>query len=315
MATTPFTAPRPAQYPPIPTPLTRRTAISELPPGPRSPFLTLKFQKDTPGFLRAARDQYGDLTSFFLGGQLFYGAFAPEMVHEVTVSKQHSFIKGVGFDRMRKVLGTGLLTNEEPIHLRHRRLMQSPFHISKISSYAETMLTLTEKHIGKWGKEIALGPEMMALTFDIVAEILFGTDISDDTERVQRSMHIAINQIERTMLPGLDRMDYWPIPYFKKFHEAADDLNDVATKIIRTRIENNVKRDDLLGILLEAKTPEGDRLSAEEVSDETLTLILSGHETTANVLTWAFAYLSQNPQYWNLLATEAEYVQIGRAHV
>ena len=134
MATTPFTAPRPAQYPPIPTPLTRRTAISELPPGPRSPFLTLKFQKDTPGFLRAARDQYGDLTSFFLGGQLFYGAFAPEMVHEVTVSKQHSFIKGVGFDRMRKVLGTGLLTNEEPIHLRHRRLMQSPFHISKISS-------------------------------------------------------------------------------------------------------------------------------------------------------------------------------------
>ena len=308
MATTPFTAPRPAQYPPIPTPLTRRTAISELPPGPRSPFLTLKFQKDTPGFLRAARDQYGDLTSFFLGGQLFYGAFAPEMVHEVTVSKQHSFIKGVGFDRMRKVLGTGLLTNEEPIHLRHRRLMQSPFHISKISSYAETMLTLTEKHIGQWGKEIALGPEMMALTFDIVAEILFGTDISDDTERVQRSMHIAINQIERTMLPGLDRMDYWPIPYFKKFHEAADDLNDVATKIIRTRIENNVKRDDLLGILLEAKTPEGDRLSAEEVSDETLTLILSGHETTANVLTWAFAYLSQNPQYWNLLATEAEYV-------
>ena len=137
----PFQAPRPAEYAPIPKPLTRRSLKGRsIPPGPRSPLLTLQFQKDTPGFLRAARDQFGDCTSFFLGRQLFIGAFSPEMVHEVTVSKQHQFIKGVGFDRMRKVLGTGLLTNEEPIHLRHRRLMQSPFHISKISSYANTMV-------------------------------------------------------------------------------------------------------------------------------------------------------------------------------
>jgi len=310
MAITPFTAPRPAEYAPIPKPLTRRTVKMEIPAGPRSPLLTLQFQKDTPGFLRGARDQFGDLTSFFLGGQLFYGAFAPEMVHEVTVSKQHSFIKGVGFERMRKVLGTGLLTNEEPIHLRHRRLMQSPFHISKISSYAETMLALTEKHISNWqvGSEIKLGPEMMSLTFDIVAEILFGTDISEDTERVQRSMHIAIDRIERTMLPGLDRMDSWPIPYFRKFHSAADDLNEVATKIIRNRIAQGIKRDDLLGILLEAQTPDGERLSPEEISDETLTLILSGHETTANVLTWVFSYLSENPKYWEGLVSEAEQV-------
>lgn len=314
MATTPFTAPRPAEYAPIPKPLKRRLVKTELPPGPRSPLLTLQFQKDTPGFLRNARDQFGELTSFFLGGQLFYGAFAPEMVHEVTVSKQHSFIKGVGFERMRKVLGTGLLTNEEPIHLRHRRLMQSPFHISKISSYAETMLALTEKHIAKWqiGNEIKLGPEMMSLTFDIVAEILFGTDISKDTERVQRSMHIAIDRIERTMLPGLDRLDNLPIPYFRKFHSAADDLNEVATKIIRNRIDQGIKRDDLLGILLEAQTPDGERLSAEEISDETLTLILSGHETTANVLTWVFSYLSENPKHWESLATEADQVLASR---
>ena len=309
--TTPFTSPRPAEYAPIPTPLKRRDLKDrQIPPGPRSPLLTLQFQKDTPGFLRSARDQFGDLTSFFLGGQLFYGAFAPEMVHEVTVSKQHSFIKGVGFERMRKVLGTGLLTNEEPIHLRHRRLMQSPFHISKISSYAETMLLLTEKHISNWQNtdEIELGPEMMSLTFDIVAEILFGADISEDTQRVQKSMHIAIDRIERTMLPGLDRMDAWPIPYFRKFQSAADDLNDVASKIIRNRLAQGIKRDDLLGILLEAQTPEGERLSESEVSDETLTLILSGHETTANVLTWVFSYLSENPQFWSELAAEADEV-------
>lgn len=308
---TPFTAPRPESYAPIPRPLRRRDARSlSLPQGPRSPLLTLRFQKDTPGFLRQARDSYGDANSFFLGGQLFICAFAPEMVHEIAVSKQRSFIKGVGFERMRKVLGTGLLTNEEPIHLRHRRLMQSPFHISKISSYADTMMSLTQKHIAHWkfGDEISLGPELMSLTFDIVADILFGSDISGETERVQRSMHIAIDRIERTMLPGLDRFDNWPIPYFSKFKQASDDLHSVATRIVGNRIAAGIKRDDLLGILLEAQTPEGERLSPEEISDETLTLILSGHETTANVLTWAFAYLSKNPEHWSALAEEASRV-------
>jgi cytochrome P450 len=60
-----------------------------------------------------------------------------------------------------------------------------------------------------------------------------------------------------------------------------------------------------MGVLLEATTPEGEKLSAREVSDETLTLILSGHETTANVLTWVFSYLSQHPKYWSDLAAEA----------
>jgi cytochrome P450 len=232
------------------------------------------------------------------------------MVNEVTVSKQHQFIKGVGFDRMRKVLGTGLLTNEEPIHLRHRRLMQSPFHISKISSYADTMLALTRKHISTWrdGDVVALGPEMMALTFDIVADILFGTDISADTTKVQRAMHIAIDRIERTMLPGLDRFDHLNIPYFRKFGSASNELHEVATRIVNERITQGIKRDDLMGVLLEATTPEGEKLSAREVSDETLTLILSGHETTANVLTWVFSYLSENPKYWSELANEADVV-------
>ncbi|MBM3656062.1 MAG: cytochrome P450 [Actinobacteria bacterium] len=307
----PFQTPRPAEYAPIPKPLKKRDLKGlKIPDGPRSAFLTLRFQRDTPAFLLDARDRYGDCSSFLLGGQLFITAFSPEMVHEVTVSKQSSFIKGVGFDRMRKVLGSGLLTNEEPIHLRHRRLMQSPFHISKISSYAQTMLSLTRKHISNWkdGQVVALGPEMMSLTFDIVADILFGTDISADTKRVQDSMHIAIDRIERTMLPGLDRLDNLPIAYFRKFEKAANELHEVATRIVNERIASGIMRDDLMGVLLEAQTVEGERLTPREISDETLTLILSGHETTANVLTWTFAYLSQNPRYWDGLAEEAEAV-------
>ncbi|MGA1158285.1 MAG: cytochrome P450 [Candidatus Nanopelagicaceae bacterium] len=308
MAVSPFRSPRPASYPHIPTPIHRgRARDLKLPPGPRSLTLTLRFQKDTPGFLRDVRDQYGQIASFYLGRELFIAAFDPAMVHEVTVSKQRSFIKGVGFDRMRKVLGTGLLTNEEPIHLRHRRLMQAPFHINRISNYSRTMLELTRKHLNSWriNSTVEIGPEMMALTFDIVADILFGTDIKDDTQAVQESMHIAIDRIERTMLPGLEKTDYLPLPYFKRFERAADRLHHIATRIVEERIRSDVKRDDLLGLLLESETSEGEKLSESEISDETLTLILSGHETTANVLTWTFAYLDKRPDLWKALSEEA----------
>jgi cytochrome P450 len=110
------------------------------------------------------------------------------------------------------------------------------------------------------------------------------------------------------MLPGLDRFDHLNIPYFRKFGSASNELHEVATRIVNERITQGIKRDDLMGVLLEATTPEGEKLSAREVSDETLTLILSGHETTANVLTWVFSYLSENPKYWSELANEADVV-------
>jgi hypothetical protein len=91
--------------------------------------------------------KYGDHVSFFLSKRLFIGLFSPAAVHEVTVAQQHSFVKGVGFARMRKVLGEGLLTNEEPIHLNHRRMMQPPFHHGNLDGYVSLMFDLVEKYM------------------------------------------------------------------------------------------------------------------------------------------------------------------------
>ena len=59
-----------------------------------------------------------------------------------------------------------------------------------------------------------------------------------------------------------------------------------------------------------------DQISMAHIRDEVLTLILSGHETTANMMTWAFAYLSENPDFANKLNFEAsnqEWLKQGRA--
>jgi cytochrome P450 len=174
---------------------------------------------------------------------------------------------------MRKVLGEGLLTNEEPIHLNHRRLMQPPFHHGNLDSYVAIMHRLVDQHISKWdGKSsINLAPEMMALTLEIVSQCLFGLDSSKYTAQIAHSMEIAIDRIERTMLPGLERFDKSALSYFVAFEEAANQLADIAEEIIQSRIASNTTHtDDLLGILLQMR----EHISMEHIRDEVLTLIL-----------------------------------------
>jgi cytochrome P450 len=167
------------------------------------------------------------------------------------------------------------------------------------------MYQLVNEHTNKWRNKssIDLTPEMMELTLEIVSRCLFGLDSHQYTKAIAQSMEVAIDRIERTMLPGLERFDNSTIKYFKDFEVASDRLVDIAEAIINKRIESNEKKDDdLLGILLQMR----DQISVDHIRDEVLTLILSGHETTANVMSWAFSYLSKNLKIRKDLEDEAD---------
>ena len=305
----PFSAPRPSEYTAIPAPILRKQwqGDSRL-PGPKpifSDLLTPTFIIDTPNFLLSMQKKYGNACSFFLSRRLFIGLFSPSAVHEVTVAQQHKFVKGVGFARMRKVLGEGLLTNEEPIHLAHRRMMQPPFHHGNLDAYVAIMHNLITEHTEAWKEKstVDIAPEMMELTLEIVSRCLFGLDSHEYTQIIAKSMEVAIDRIERTMLPGLERFDKSAIKYFKEFEVASYKLVDTAEAIINKRLQSGEnKDDDLLGIMLQMR----DHISIEHIRDEVLTLILSGHETTANVMSWAFSYLSKNPEVRKELEAEAD---------
>jgi cytochrome P450 len=277
-------------------------------PGPNpifSDLLTPTFIINTPSFLLSMQKKYGNACSFFLSRRLFIGLFSPAAVHEVTVAQQHKFVKGVGFARMRKVLGEGLLTNEEPIHLAHRRMMQPPFHHGNLDAYVAIMHNLITEHTQAWKQKstVDIAPEMMELTLEIVSRCLFGLDSHEYTQIIAESMEVAIDRIERTMLPGLERFDKSSLKYFKEFEVASDKLVDTAEAIINKRLQSGEnKDDDLLGIMLQMR----DHISIEHIRDEVLTLILSGHETTANVMSWAFSYLSKNPEVRKELEAEAD---------
>ena len=170
------------------------------------------------------------------------------------------------------------------------------------------MQRVVKDHIGRWevGSQVEAAEEMMELTFQIVAQILFSTEIGEFAKGVQHHMGIAIDRIERTMLPGFDRYDEWPVPYFRKFKSSSNYLSEVAEEIIGRRLASGEIGEDLLGLLIQARDEDDSQLSADDVRDETLTLILSGHETTANVTTWAMSYLRDREDIWDGLAAEAK---------
>ena len=133
---------------------------------------------------------------------------------------------------------------------------------------------VTKAHLARWsdGKSIGLAPEMMELTLAIVARCLFGMDSEKYTQAIAENMEVAIDRIERTMLPGLDRFDGSAIQYFRRFEEASDRLALIAEEIIAGRLRSQQSdSSDLLGIMLQMR----DEISMDHIRDEVLTLILS----------------------------------------
>jgi cytochrome P450 len=261
-----------------------------------------------PKFFLDLQKEYGESASFYINGKFFIALFDPDMVYEVYVTKQKSFIKGVIFRKIRMMLGDALLTSERPVHLKHKRMIQPSFHKNRIENYLEIMFDLTKSQTKEWGKEekIELYPELFRLTLKIVSQSLFGLDSEKYEERMFKSSTISSNMSARlTLFNFVPFFKYLSIPLIRKYKKASDDLDSLTMEIIEER-RGKDSENDLLDMLLMAQDTEGNGFSQQEVRDEALGLLLAGHETTAVTLTWAMMWLSSNPSSLNKIKEEAK---------
>jgi cytochrome P450 len=268
--------------------------------------LLFKSWKNKAEVFKEIRDNYGPCSSFFIGNELTITAFSPELVYEVLVGQQNKFIKGNGWNRIRKFAGDGLVTAEQPSHIKNRRMIQPNFNHKKIiEEYSKVMVEkTTEKanylHASK--NKLDLHEQMVSLVFDIVLEALFGVTEKKDSASVRKNMEIAMDSVERTIAAGLDRYDFTPLPVFKKFRTASLDLHEFALSLIKERKAEGSEKEDLLTFLINSE------MTPQQISDEVLTIILAGFETTANTLSWAFSYLHANQDVYNLVVSESQRV-------
>ena len=287
--------------------------------GPRGNWLfghLLDVSRDQLGFLLNCAQTYGDRVELRFGRRRIVVFNHPSDVEEVLVTQQRNFVKGYFYRILEPLLGSGLLTSEGEFWLRQRRLSQPAFHRERIAAYAHTMLAYTQELLGSWADGMVrdVNDDMMQLTLRIVGKTLFDADFQSEATEVGQALPAALHELSAQMTgPEFILPSPIPTPSRARLRRAVDRLDPLVLRMIAQRRAAGDDRGDLLSALLRVRDEDGSRMTDTQLRDETMTIVLAGHETTALALTWALYLLGRHPAVNEKLVAELDTVLNGRA--
>jgi cytochrome P450 len=288
-------------------------------PGPKGAPLVgsaFEFRRDALGFLCRAREQYGDVVRFRIGSYYIYLLAHPDSIRDLLITHNRDVVQGRGHQRAKVMLGEGLLTSEGEFHMRQRRLAQPAFHRQRIVAYGETMVEHGARARDRWaeGETIDVAREMMRVTLTIAAKTLYDSDVEAEAEEIGRVVTTFMDWWRTLMLPFSEAFDGLPLPGARRFDRARARLDTTIFRLIEERRASGEDRGDLLSMLLASRDTEGDggRMTDGQLRDELVTLLLAGHETTANALSWTWYLLASNTDSESKLHAEIDRALGGR---
>jgi enediyne biosynthesis protein E7 len=270
-----------------------------IPPGPTEGF-DLGGSDETLARLQDYFARFGDVYRVFAPsrGVYYYVINHPDDVKRVLLSNHRNYTKGDGIDRVKILLGNGIMTSEGDFWRRQRRMMQPSFHRRVIDQFSTLIGEVNEKYAQRWaaasarGEPVNLSNDTSELTLEIVLKSIFGTDL----ERLEQQM--GVNPFE--VVAKQSNRDL-------KFAFQFRSLARLVGELIQRRRRESEEHFDFLEMLMLTRDRETDEPMAErELIDEVLTLIVAGHETTAAALTWTWYLLSGHPQAAERLQGEAD---------
>jgi cytochrome P450 len=205
---------------------------------------------------------------------------------------------------LRPILGpNSVLTSLGERHMRQRKLLLPPFHGEAIERYTQAIAEATEREIDTWplNTPFALAPHMQTITLDVIMAGIFGIEgrpAKGTPEQRLRSVTkrlVAISSKPIAQVAELMNVRREDAVGFTRAGVTLIDRPIYAMIEERRRAEDLDERRDILSLLLQARTEEGEELTDHEIRSELLTLVLAGHETTANSLAWSWERLVRNP--------------------
>ena len=218
-----------------------------------------------------------------------------------------------GESPLRPIVGpNSVLTLLGPEHMRQRKLLLPSFHGEAVERYTAMIAEAAEREIDTWplGLPFPLAPAMQAITLEVIMSGIFGvsgvprpgTPERGLREAIRRSVRISTHRSAQVLeLVNVGRQE--PIGLTRRL-VAGLDRHVYAAIAARRRAPDAGERADVLSLLLAARDEDGTPMSDEELRDELLTLVLAGHETTANSLAWAFERLVRTPHAYDRLREE-----------
>jgi len=243
---------------------------------------------------------------------------APNLVHEVLVTRADAFHKGPALSiYSRPLLGNGLLTSEDDFHRRQRGLVAPAFAHRRITGYADGMAHAAERLQANWknGEILDVAHEMTRLTLGIVGKTLFDADVLGEADDVGRALTITMRYLVDVIRAPLRLPFAWIPPWKRDVKVALARLDATIYGLIEARRQSGEDTGDLLSLLLLTRDEENGNaaMDPKQVRDEAMTLFLAGHETTANALAWTWYLLARHPEIYARVQEEADTVLAGRA--
>jgi cytochrome P450 len=288
-------------------------------PGPKGlPFLGSlpDLGRDVLGFFTQCARQHGDVVSFRLAAWPAMLLNRPDLVEYVLVKNHQNFIKHRFFWRhVEAIFGQGLLTSEGKFWHQQRRLAAPAFAASRVNRYGDSMVQHTERMLQHWqpGQVLNVHQEAMALTLQIAAKTLFDAETRQDVAEVSRAIDEVMEQISVRFRRPFWIPDALPLPGNLRYRRGVRRMDQLVARIIAERQNKLDDRGDLLSQLMLARNEAGQAMSARQIRDEVITMLLAGHETTALTLSWTWYLLGLHPAVDVQLAEEVHTVLRGRS--
>jgi cytochrome P450 len=288
-------------------------------PGPEGNTLVgnlAELAQDPLGFLTNCAREYGDIVPLRLGLTPACLITNPDYIEQVLKDREN-FIKSKGLRALKSLLGEGLLTSEGESWFRQRRLAQPIFHQKRIAGYGEVMVAYTERMLDSWkdGETRDIHQDMMRLTLNIVMKTIFNQDITEtESQDIANAVDVALHWFESKRKQGFLVWEWFPRPENIRYKNAIQKMDKSIYHIINQRRQSGENPGDLLSMLMEAKDEnDGSQMSDKQLRDELATLILAGHETTSNTLSWTWMLLGQHPEVRAKLVEELKTVLGGKS--
>jgi cytochrome P450 len=279
----------------------RAMQTTAIPPGPTEGF-DIGGSDESLDRLKDYFARYGDMYRVFAPSRGVYNYVInhPDDIKRVLLGNHRNYTKGEGMDRVKILLGNGLMTSEGDFWRRQRRIMQPSFHRRVIDQFAALISEVNHKYAERWaalaarGEPANISSDTSELTLEIVLRSIFGTDL----QRLEVQM--GVNPFE--VVAKHSNRD---LKFAFQFRSLARLVGD----LIRRRRSESEQHFDFLAMFMGSRDRETDEpMSDKELIDEVLTLIVAGHETTAAALTWTWYLVSQHAEAADRLQAEADHV-------
>jgi cytochrome P450 len=245
-------------------------------------------------------ETFGDTLRFYLGGlKEAIVTIDPAVIQHVLKTNAENYQKSeIQVRRMGHFLGKGLLTTHGEAWRTQRRLIQTGF--KDLGMLCSIMQDSLAESLRDFDRQIRVGSvdvysHLMKMTFAMVARSLFGARLKEeDINLVSRTICTVQEFIVRqTLQPYLN-------PWFavsgelRKHENMRTHADAVLLEYIKQR-RHEPPGHDLLQTLMDARYSDGEGMSDELVLSESMQLLVAGHETSSNALSWIFYLLSTRP--------------------